>query len=959
MFNVMKSLFGRRSFSRPHLNRAQILSRATEIAVRGLEDLERRVFLSATAPISWQGQVKTAYADEWVLKLSDSYLQQSAKAAANGIADADLGPFTTLIEDGGYNIRDASIERAPNNPGYAILHAPFSRADAIESWGDSLMQDNEILHTSPAFESVSPYFTDLAIPTAVTQSPGSAQHIDPAAALDEQPIATSPLEKPESMITWQGTRAAMFEGNWIIGLSNDFWANQKNETTEEQPLEKSLLDAGVDVQTIVWKRVGASDSRVVLQLGSGQSAAFQKWAASAASLGASYIEPNWAYKTQSFDDLYSTQWGLSNTGGTIGGITGVSDADIDGPEAWGNTQGSGVIVAVIDSGVDWDHADLDSNIWANPNENIDTHDTDGDGFTDDVRGWDFWDGDNNPDHGSGDPLGHGTGVAGVIAAERNGAGTGTGVIGAAYAAKIMPLRVGYNTMIDADLAADAIDYAIWQKVNKNQNIRVINCSFAGPASTALHSAIGRANSAGILVVVAAGNSGQNIDSTPTYPASYTDSNIISVAGTQNADARWSGTPDPSNYGATSVDLAAPGYSISSTAAGGGWASWIGTSVAAPYVSATVALIASAWPSATMAELKSAILDHVDTPSALNGLVATNGRLNAAQSLRNEKLLVGALDNAVAYDGNVVHLAYFNNVDKQLYYVQRNSSGVWSAPVAVEPGGGAFTEVGRYVSISIDSGGGIGLAYYDAGNADLRYAHSTNGTSWSTELVHGASISGKYPSLQFDGTIPVISYYRDGTVNDLWFADKTSGSWVVSAVDSTGDVGRFSSLAANPNTGAKWSVTYEDTTNGDLKYATETTGGVWSTVVADNLTGGAAYSSLKFNGTTASVSFYDSFNANLIFATRSGGGTWTAQTVASTGTVGLYTTLLLDGSNPVIVYHKSNTDELFEAALSGGSWNITTLEQGGGGLASAGLTSGGHLGYSWFDTSENDVQFFEN
>jgi hypothetical protein len=131
-------------------------------------------------------------------------------------------------------------------------------------------------------------------------------------------------------------------------------------------------------------------------------------------------------------------------------------------------------------------------------------------------------------------------------------------------------------------------------------------------------------------------------------------------------------------------------------------------------------------------------------------------------------------------------------------------------------------------------------------------------------------------------------------------------------------------------------------------------------VADNLTTGAPYSSLQFNGTTASVSYYDPFNANLRYATRSSGGTWSAQTVASTGTVGLYTNLMIASGTPVIVYYKSNTDQLLEAySTAPGSWTYITLEDGGGGLASAALTPSSTLGYTWYDTCEGKIQFIEN
>ena len=106
--------------------RAHALSRATDVAVRGLEMLEIRTLLSSTVPILWDGQVKPAVADEWVVKLSDSYLEQSRKAARHGIGDEDLGPFVTLSEGAGYGVSGVSVERVRENPTYAIVHAPFA-----------------------------------------------------------------------------------------------------------------------------------------------------------------------------------------------------------------------------------------------------------------------------------------------------------------------------------------------------------------------------------------------------------------------------------------------------------------------------------------------------------------------------------------------------------------------------------------------------------------------------------------------------------------------------------------------------------------------------------------------------------------------------------------------------------------------------------------------------------------
>jgi subtilisin family serine protease len=258
-----------------------------------------------------------------------------------------------------------------------------------------------------------------------------------------------------------------------------------------------------------------------------------------------YAEPNYlryATATTPNDTFYSNLWGLDNAG----------DTDIDAPEAWDITTGnSNVVVAVLDSGVDYNHPDLSNNMWRNVGEIAGNGlDDDGNGKVDDVRGWDFVDDDNDPI----DSYDHGTHVAGTIAAEGN---NGTGITGVVWTAQIMVLRFldafGSGSVADA---VEAIDYAI------EKGARVINASYGSYAySIAERDAIVRARNAGILFVAAAGNDNWNNDSgTRHYPSSYDLANIIAVAATDQSDSR----AYFSNYGATSVDVAAPGTSILSS-----------------------------------------------------------------------------------------------------------------------------------------------------------------------------------------------------------------------------------------------------------------------------------------------------------------------------------------------------------------------------------------------------------
>ncbi|MFQ5454915.1 MAG: S8 family serine peptidase [Nitrospirota bacterium] len=347
-----------------------------------------------------------------------------------------------------------------------------------------------------------------------------------------------------------------------------------------------------------------------------------------------YAEPNYIiHEAVSPDDPgFSEQWGLENTGQNGGLI----DADINAVSAWNiETGNKDVIVAIIDSGVDITHPDLINNIYTNtgeiPGNGIDD---DGNGFIDDLHGWDFVDADNIPQDG----RGHGTHVAGIIAATGNNM---TGVSGIAWNVSILPLKFindccGQGTLLDV---VSAINYAI------AMNADVINASWGSyDFSLALKDIIKAANNAGILFAAASGNDSLDTDTTPLYPAGYNLPNIISVASTDRFDNRSSF----SNFGIKSVDLGSPGSSILSTRptnpatisfgsppAGLNpteYGTISGTSMATPFVAGTAALIISQYPGATVQYMRSKILGGTEPLSSLNGITATGGRLNAFNSL---------------------------------------------------------------------------------------------------------------------------------------------------------------------------------------------------------------------------------------------------------------------------------------------------------------------------------------
>ncbi|MDD5433546.1 MAG: S8 family serine peptidase [Candidatus Pacebacteria bacterium] len=323
-----------------------------------------------------------------------------------------------------------------------------------------------------------------------------------------------------------------------------------------------------------------------------------------------YVEPDFVVNGDVIpnDSSYSSLWGMTK---------------ILAPTAWDVSTGSDdVVVAVIDSGINYQHSDLVNNMWVNPGEIAGNGiDDDKNGYIDDIYGYDFVNNDALPM----DDNSHGTHVAGTIGAVGN---NGVGVAGVNWRVKIMALKFLDSTAYGyTSNAIRAMQYMINMK-QKGIPVIVSNNSWGGMSySTSLENAIRAVNDAGILFVASAGNSSANNDITAHYPSGFDVPNIIAVASTDSADNKSSF----SNYGSVTVDLGAPGSSIYSTMPSG-YGTKSGTSMAAPHVTGVVALIKSQFPTLNHLEIKNRILQSVDVLTSLAGKVLSNGRLNVYNAL---------------------------------------------------------------------------------------------------------------------------------------------------------------------------------------------------------------------------------------------------------------------------------------------------------------------------------------
>jgi Ca2+-binding RTX toxin-like protein len=371
------------------------------------------------------------------------------------------------------------------------------------------------------------------------------------------------------------------------------------------------------------------EGQIVMQTWQGAAGEVEQWLASSGNVLEFARDARVELLLTPNDTSYASLWGLENTGQSGGTV----DADIDAASAWDHTVGDrSVVVAVIDTGVDYNHPDLAENIWTNPGEVAgDGIDNDGNGFVDDIHGWDFANDDNDPmdDHN------HGTHCAGTIGAVGNNA---KGVVGVNWNVSIMAMKflTASGSGYDSDAVA-SLNYVAMMS-DRGTNVRATSNSYGGGGyNSQMASAITTQRDLGILFIAAAGNAAANNDVVANYPSNYDLDNVIAVAATSRTDALASF----SNYGATTVDLAAPGVSILSTTRNNTYSTFSGTSMATPHVAGAAALAWSLQPDVAYDDIRDAIFAGVDPIASLNGIVVTGGRLNANNTLNY--LLQNSLD----------------------------------------------------------------------------------------------------------------------------------------------------------------------------------------------------------------------------------------------------------------------------------------------------------------------------
>jgi subtilisin-like proprotein convertase family protein len=455
-------------------------------------------------------------------------------------------------------------------------------------------------------------------------------------ALEQRALLSSdPLPAGSALVSWGGSRVVAEPNSYVLTF-DDYLGNQQAELMAREVATRLGVN-GSSFQSIGRGGWASFSSTTPIDF----TAALQLTHSMPHLVG---VEPNQLFNPARVpnDPRFADQYGLANTGQIINGVQGSIGADIHATQAWDTTIGSrNVIIADIDTGIDLTHPDLIPNLWTNPGEiSGNGIDDDGNGFVDDVHGYDFGTQTGSPQ----DTDGHGTMTAGIIGAAGN---NNLGVTGVAWNVSIMALKVSDaagNLTLAAIVAAH--DYATMMR-QRGFNIVASNNSYGGfdqafyanapqgfsaekDAIQRFIDSIGPDGTRPTFVTAAGNNSFDNDNpNVRFFPSSYNIPGVISVAASDNND----GIATFSNWGAQTVTIAAPGVQILSTALGGGYAMEDGTSFSSPMVAGAVALLKTFKPNASAVEIREALINSADPLPAFEGKVEAGGRLNVARALQ--------------------------------------------------------------------------------------------------------------------------------------------------------------------------------------------------------------------------------------------------------------------------------------------------------------------------------------
>lgn len=615
--------------------------------------------------------------------------------------------------------------------------------------------------------------------------------------------------------------------------------------------------------------------------------------------------------------------------------------------------GEGQTIAVIDSGIDYTHPALGGGFGAGRKV---------------IGGYDFVDGDGDPM----DTFGHGTEVAGILAADEYLA-DGLRHRGIAPAANLIALRIDSNGSAVPDSRIEtALQWVIDHRTEFG--ITVVNISYGTghfdepTISTIYGDEIQALADSGVSIVASSGNAG--VSTGPGIDTPAADPNVVSVGSIDSNDV-ISSFSERGNV----LDLLAPGEFVYTTLRSGGFGVVDGTSFAAPVVAGTVALMRTIDPQLRPADVQSILTsssilnfdgDTEEEPytrltiprlDLLSALELTTARIDASAP---EQELFGQYGNGntIAVDRfGITHFTYYDSLAQTMRYSTRSNAGVWSKLQTID---NSLPFQGYYLSMAVDKWGRPSVAYFDGTNGDLKYAHF-DGVRWMTQLVDVKNSVGLYPSITFDrNELPVISYYRK-TTGDLRVARLNDASeWEITEIDATGDVGRDTSISIDP--AGRLGIAYADSSTGHLKYALYSPNTTqWANVVVDNTTRGVSFLSTRFDPVSNNpiISYYDANPADLKVA-RFAGRRWTTDVVASRGGTGLFSSAFFDSTGRIgIIYFDKRTNSVMRATGDVGDWSLEQLFTSAGRyIACADDGYAGVCRFSYYDNSSGKLKVSE-